>query len=271
MVSDGTKPVSRSEAALASYEQLGAQFDQHDPREQYTYMHSKLQSDYTLMERVGVEGKSILNVGCSFPIDELYYARKIGSWVAVDLSPRSVESAKAILERELHPDLAKKFSFRLADACDLPFDDDTFDVSVCMSTIDHIPSAEARQKAVDEMARTTKPGGHVIVTGPNWWCLPYAAGIWKMTREKTLHYGYTTMFSPREMRKMGMRAGLQPISFASSISPPEVWLPGYPVIIRWPARATFQLLRGLGYFGRRIGYAFEKPLGPSARRGAVAG
>ena len=271
MVSDGTKPVSRSEAALASYEQLGAQFDQHDPREQYTYMHSKLQSDYTLMERVGVEGKSILNVGCSFPIDELYYARKIGSWVAVDLSPRSVESAKAILERELHPDLAKKFSFRLADACDLPFDDDTFDVSVCMSTIDHIPSAEARQKAVDEMARTTKPGGHVIVTGPNWWNLPYAAGIWKMTREKTLHYGYTTMFSPREMRKMGMRAGLQPISFASSISPPEVWLPGYPVIIRWPARATFQLLRGLGYFGRRIGYAFEKPLGPSARRGAVAG
>jgi SAM-dependent methyltransferase len=262
MVSDSRKSGSRSDAALASYEKLGAHFDQHDPREQYTYMESKLRSDYTLLERVGVGGKSVLNVGCSFPIDELYYARKIGSWVAIDLSPQSIDGAQAILEGELHPDLAKKFSFRVADACDLPFDDDTFDVSVCMSTIDHIPSAAARQKAVDEMARTTKRGGHVIVTGPNWWCLPYAAGIWKMTREKTLHYGYTTMFSPLQMKRMGQRAGLRPISFASSISPPEVWLPGYPAVIRWPASATFLMLRGLGYFGRRIGYAFEKPLDP---------
>jgi SAM-dependent methyltransferase len=264
MVSEGTTPKSRSEAALASYEKLGVNFTRHDPREQYTYMTSKLRSDYTLLERVGVVGKSILNVGCSFPIDEIYYARKIGSWVAIDLSPQSIEGAQAILEAELHPDLAKKFSFQVADACDLPFDDNTFDVSLNMSTIDHIPSAEARQKAVDEMARTTKPGGYVILTGPNWWCLPYAAGIRKMLREKTLHYGYTTMFSPTQFRKMGRLAGLRPVSFASSISAPEVWLPGYPVVIRWPARATFSALRGMGYFGRRIGYAFEKPLEPSA-------
>jgi SAM-dependent methyltransferase len=262
MTSEGPKPGSRSDAALASYEKLGAEFQQHDPREQYTYMTSKLRSDYTLLERVGVAGKSVLNIGCSFPIDEIYYARKIGSWVAIDLSPQSIEGAQAIVEAELHPDLAKKFSFQVADACDLPFDDNTFDVSVNMSTIDHIPSPDARQKAVDEMARTTKRGGFVILTGPNWWCLPYAAGIRKMLREKTLHYGYTTMFSPLQFRKMGRLAGLRPISFASSISAPEVWLPGYPVIIRWPAKATFAALRGMGYFGRRIGYAFEKPLEP---------
>lgn len=203
MVSDSTKPESRSEAALAAYEKLGATFTQHDPREQYTYMTSKLRSDYTLMERIGVDGKSVLNIGSSFPIDEIYYARKIGSWVGIDLSPQSIEGAQMILERELHPDLAKKFTFQVADACDLPFDDNTFDVSLNMSTIDHIPSPEARQKAVDEMARTTKRGGYVILTGPNWWCLPYALGIRKMLREKTLHYGYTTMFSPLQFRKMG--------------------------------------------------------------------
>lgn len=260
MVSDGTKPESRSEAALASYEKLGANFTANDPREQYTYMTSKFRSDYTLLERVGVNGKSVLNIGSSFPIDEIYYARKIGSWVGIDLSPQSIEGARAIVDAELHPDLAKKFTFQVADACDLPFDDDSFDVSINMSTIDHIPSAEARQKAVDEMARTTKRGGYVILTGPNGWCLPYAAGIRKMLREKTLHYGWTTMFSPTQFLKMGRLAGLRPISFASSISPPEVWLPGYPVVIRWPAKATFAAVRGMGYFGRRIGYAFQKPL-----------
>jgi len=259
MVEGNAGPQSRSEAALASYEELGARMEEHDPRDQYTYMYSKFRSDYTLMELVGVEGKSVLNVGCSFPVDELYYARKVGSWTAIDLSPQSLEGAEAIVRRELHPDLAAKFSFQVADACDLPFEDNTFDVSVSMSTIDHIPSPEARQKAVDEMARTTKQGGYVIVTVPNWWCLPYAAGIRKMTREKTLHYGYAHLFSPIEIRKMAERAGLRRVSFASSIAPLEVWLPGYPALVRWPAQLEFRVHRWMGYFGRRVGYAFEKP------------
>ena len=89
MVDGIARPETRSEAALASYEELGAHMPEHDPRDQYTYMYSKFRSDYTLMEFVGVEDKSVLNVGCSFPVDEIYYARKIGSWVAIDLSPQS--------------------------------------------------------------------------------------------------------------------------------------------------------------------------------------
>ncbi len=271
MASGDTNSESHSAAALASYEKLGSHLDEHDPRDQYTYMTSKFRSDYTLMEQVGVEGKHVLNVGCSFPVDELYYARKVGRWVSIDLSQQSLAAAEAILHKELHPDLAQKFSFRLADACDLPFEDNTFDLSVSMSTFDHIPSAEGRQKAVDEMARTTKPGGHVVVTVANWWCLPYAAGIWKMTREKTLHYGYAYLFSPIEIRKIGERSGLRPLYFASSIAAPNVWLPGYPAVVRWPARLVFRFLGVLGYFGRRVGYVFEKPasavLGTSADDG----
>lgn len=252
------KPKSSSEAALESYEELGARMEEHDPRDQYTYMYSKFRSDYTLMERVGVAGKSVLNVGCSFPVDELYYARKVASWTAIDLSPQSIQAAERILHRELHPDLAAKFSFKLADACDLPFDDGTFDVTVSMSTFDQMPP-ESHQKAVDEMARTTKPGGHVIVTVANKWNPPYAAGIRKMMREKTLHYGYAYLFTPVELRKIGERSGLHPAFFASSISPPDVWLPGYPAIVRVPAGLEFRLHRAAGYLGRRVGYAFEKP------------
>lgn len=260
---------SSSAAALASYEELGEHFEQNDPREEYTYMYSKFRSDYTLMEKVGVDGKSVLNIGCSFPIDELYYARKVGSWMAIDLSPKSLEGAERILRAELNPELLRNFSFREADACDLPFEDNTYDVSVSMSTFDHLPTAYARQKSVDEMARVTKPGGWVIVTVANRWCLPYAVGIWKMMREKTLHYGYAYLFSPTEIRKIGEKAGLVPVHFASSISPPDVWLPGYPAIVRWPARVEFALHRKVfSYLGRRVGYAFQKPMNGPASPGA---
>lgn len=259
MGESSTKLESSSAAALESYEELGARMEEHDPRDQYTYMYSKFRSDYTLMERVGVTGKSVLNVGCSFPVDELYYARKVASWTAIDLSPQSIDGAERILRRELHPDLAEKFRFQLADACDLPFEDGSFDVTLSMSTFDQMPP-ESHQKAVDEMARTTKPGGHVIVTVANKWNPPYAAGIRKMMREKTLHYGYAYLFTPVELRKIGERAGLSPAFFASSISPPDVWLPGYPAVVRIPAALEFKLHRAAGYLGRRVGYAFERPI-----------
>ena len=178
---------------------------------------------------------------------------------AVDISEESLKAAEAIVRRELHPDLASRFKFQYGDCCSLPFAEESFDLSLSMSTYDHLPTSEARQKAVDEMARTTKAGGHVIVTVANRWCLPYAAGIRKMMREKTLHYGYAYLFSPLELRRIGIRAGLRPIRFASSISPPDVWLPGYPFLVRYPARAVFALMRLAGYFGRRVGYVFLKP------------
>ena len=46
-----------------------------------------------------------------------------------------------------------------------------------ITTIDHIPSREGQQKAVDEMARITKPRGHVMITVPNPWNPPSALGL----------------------------------------------------------------------------------------------
>ncbi len=251
---------SQSTEVLEAYDHKArGEWTDKDPRDQYTYMNSKMNSDYTLMEQVGVKDKHVLNVGCSFPIDEMWYARKILKWISVDISRETLSTAERILRNELNPNLASKFSFEYGDACALPFEDNTFDVSVSMSTFDHLPSPEARQKAVDEMARTTRRGGYVIVTVANWWNLPYALGIWKMTRDKTLHYGYAYLFSPIEIRRIGIKAGLRPVHFASSISPPHVWLPGYPFFVRYPAMVVFKLIRLWGYFGRRIGYAFVKP------------
>jgi SAM-dependent methyltransferase len=257
-------PLSRQDtqaaAALAAYEDKARrEFDEEDPRDRHTYLTSKLRSDYVLLDRVGAVGKRVLNVGCSFPVDELFFARKVRSWVSVDISPTSLELATAVVRRELHPDLASRLEFRYGDACALPFSDGSFDVAVSMSTFDHLPTAAARQKAIEEMARVVRPGGHVVVTVANRWNLLYAAGIRKMTREGTLHYGFAYLFSPRELLGLLRGAGLEPIAFASSIAPPQVWLPGYPAWVRWPSRLAFGALGLAAYLGRRVGYACRKP------------
>lgn len=248
------------EKVLTAYEKKGEeQWLGDDPRDQYSYMYSKMLSDYTLMEKVGVDDKEILNIGCAFPVDEMHFARKIKKWTSVDISPNVLKGADEILKKELHPTMAKKFEFKFGDATQLPFMDNSYDVSVSMSTFDHLPNEQAREAAFSEITRVTKHGGYVILTVPNWWNLIYYWGIVKMRRDDTLPYGFVYLFSPIELRKMGQKNGLKPVHFASSFAPPSVWLAGYPALIRYPAKVVFALMRLAGYFGRRVGYAFLKP------------
>jgi hypothetical protein len=54
--------VSQDADVLAAYEEMAGDFEAVDPREHYSYMYSKMRSDYTLMEKVGVDGKCKLKV-----------------------------------------------------------------------------------------------------------------------------------------------------------------------------------------------------------------
>ena len=63
-----------------------------------------------------------------------------------------------------HPDtqgLAGSMVFQEADSLDLPFADNSFDVSFSISSLEHMPDPV---KAIDEMVRVTKPGGLITFT-----------------------------------------------------------------------------------------------------------
>jgi SAM-dependent methyltransferase len=87
--------------------------------------------------------------------------------------------------------------YHVGDALSLPFDDQTFDISVMALAIAFVPDA---QKAVDEMARVTKPGGLV---GTYMWDLP----------------GGGVHLSPisRTLRDMGLRGSSPPSADASRL------------------------------------------------------
>lgn len=76
--------------------------------------------------------------------------------VGVDLSPRMIEEARALLS----PELAGRLRFEVADATALPFDDGEFDLVLLLNMIPFF----------DELARVTAPGGHVVIgfsSGPS--------------------------------------------------------------------------------------------------------
>jgi SAM-dependent methyltransferase len=74
--------------------------------------------------------------------------------VAVDVVPELLDQARA--RGAAHPNV----SFVEADATRLPFEQASFDLAATLRTLHHVPRPEL---VVAELARVTRPGGHVLI------------------------------------------------------------------------------------------------------------
>lgn len=229
-----------------------------DPRDQTAYMASKFQVDYRLLGMVSLDNKRILNIGCAFPVDELYFANKIKEWVGIDLSAESITMADTITREELNPRLVERLTYEVQDATKLTYPDGSFDIGLSFSTFDHIPSHEMRQTAINELARVTRSGGSVIVTTPNRYHLLYYARSRSQQKRHLSHYGYEYCFSPSELRRMIELAGLKPLKFVSTWTYRELKLGLSPWWQRPFISAGVGLVNMTGLFGHRMGYLCAK-------------
>ena len=113
------------------------------------------------------EGKYVLDVGCGTGATPCFLVKRYGCRVVgVDISERMIERSKERAKRE---GVANRVEFRVADAQDLPFEDDIFD-AVITESVTAFP--EDKQRAVNEYARVTKPGGYVGLNESTWLKVP---------------------------------------------------------------------------------------------------
>lgn len=211
---------------------------------------SKYLSDYTLLSKANPRGKKVLNVGCSEPVDEVFWVDIVDKWHVLDINEAIIETATKLASQALPERLYSKLRFFVGDATKLELDDDSYDVVVSFSTIDHIPGKENRKKAVNEMCRVLKPGGYLIITVPNRWDIIWTYQNWKMQRQETASYGYAHAFSPLELRKMITANGLRIINCASSAFNP------YSHFDRLLLKLGLAKLKI--HFGPRFGYLAQK-------------
>jgi ubiquinone/menaquinone biosynthesis C-methylase UbiE len=113
------------------------------------------------------EGTYVLDVGCGAGATPCFLAKRYGCRVVgVDLSAKMIERSRQRAERE---GVGDRVEFRVADAQDLPFEDNLFD-AVITESVTAFP--EDKQGAVDEYARVTRPGGYVGLNESTWRRVP---------------------------------------------------------------------------------------------------
>ncbi|AFZ50166.1 methyltransferase domain-containing protein [Dactylococcopsis salina] len=106
--------------------------------------------------------QNILDVGCGIGGSTLYLAQKFNATAqGVTLSP---EQAKRAQERATEVNLGERVQFQVANALNLPFSDESFDLIWSLESGEHFPD---KAKFLQEAYRVLKPGGMLLMAT---WC-----------------------------------------------------------------------------------------------------
>ncbi|MEB3215943.1 MAG: methyltransferase domain-containing protein [Nostocales cyanobacterium 94392] len=108
------------------------------------------------------QAENILDVGCGIGGSSLYLAQKFNAAATgITLSPVQVRRA---CERAVEFGLQHRTSFQVADALNMPFEDNSFDLVWSLESGEHMPD---KNKFLQECYRVLKPGGKLILVT---WC-----------------------------------------------------------------------------------------------------
>lgn len=154
-------------------------------------------------------GLRILEVGCGSGTRTLALLKDFEEYhlnaVFVDLSLHALSFAKSSADNnEITADFIK------ADAFNLPFLDETFDIVWNEGVNEHFEGKE-RQKIFDEMARVCVKRGQVIVIVPNALNLPYRITKKILEMRNLWEYGFEKPFTLFELKRKMRNAQVTPI------------------------------------------------------------
>jgi tocopherol O-methyltransferase len=104
----------------------------------------------------------IIDIGCGIGGSSLYLAEKFkAEVVGITLSPVQANRAQ---ERAAAAGLKDRATFQVANALDIPYEDNTFDMVWSLESGEHMPD---KTKFLQECYRVLKPGGQLIFAT---WC-----------------------------------------------------------------------------------------------------
>jgi ubiquinone/menaquinone biosynthesis C-methylase UbiE len=108
----------------------------------------------------------ILDIGCGTGRITSKLTKKGSTVVAIDFSGDSIKLCKARCNNPF--ELSTNVHFIRADACNLPFKDNSFDKCICSEVFEHIPSKGERLKMICEANRVLKDQGIFLLTTFNY-------------------------------------------------------------------------------------------------------
>jgi SAM-dependent methyltransferase len=185
-------------------------------------------------------GNRILDVGCGTGTAELRLSRlRMSQVTLVGIDLFAERTALAERTADGHN---LRASFAAADACHLPFPNETFDSTFCVAVLQHINETS---DALHEFVRVTRPGGRIVAVEPDnaatYWYSSVPAGMNAFAAARrffeALARGRGETWEPRvgpRLPTLFRAAGIEPLEV--QLFPVSVSRLGSPDAGLWAAR-----------------------------------
>jgi SAM-dependent methyltransferase len=110
-----------------------------------------------VLEQYLPRGQSILDIGCGNGFSTAIFAKYAAHVVGIDYSPAMIERAKHQFGHLSNVD------FELKDVANLEFSPKSFDVVISQRCLINLPTWEAQQKAISDIASVLRTGGYFFL------------------------------------------------------------------------------------------------------------
>jgi ubiquinone/menaquinone biosynthesis C-methylase UbiE len=124
-----------------------------DAVERYRYATESHIPDVVRFDRW--KDRDVLEIGCGLGTDGINFARQGANYTGIDLTERAIELVRTRFGYE-----GFEAQLRVADAENLPFEDEMFDLVYSHGVLHHTPNIE---RAVAEVHRVLRPGATAMV------------------------------------------------------------------------------------------------------------
>ena len=154
-----------------------------------------------------IKFKNCLDVGCAigYMLNQIQKAFPEKKYIGVDVYDKAIKFAQ-----KSYPEI----SFKIAAADKLPFKDNSFDLSLCYETIEHVEDPEGCLK---EIKRVLKKGGVLILAMDSGnWMFRIVWFIWEKTTGKVWDGAHLHPFNHHELEQIILKSGFKMNKFSDS-------------------------------------------------------
>ena len=189
---------------IAKFESLAARW--WDANSEFKPLHdiNPLRLNY-INDRVGLNGKTVLDIGCGGGILAESMAAHGASVTGIDLGEAPLAVAKLHLRES-----GRKVEYRRVSAEDLAAERPaSFDVVTCMEMLEHVPDPSS---IISACARLVKPGGQVFFStinrNPKSWLFAIVGAEYVLNLLPKGTHEYMKFIKPSELERWARHAGL---------------------------------------------------------------
>ena len=158
-----------------------------------------LRADFLRRLFPAVAGLKVLDAGSGPAHDSLVFSLRGAEVTALDISKAALETAD-----QIYADLDLPLTAVRADARDMPFDDNSFDLAFNAGVLEHFTDDQL-EKVIDQMIRVVRPGGVVLAFCPNRYNVLYQRHLRKLDKHS---YEFERAFTAWELRQRLLARGL---------------------------------------------------------------